>query len=116
MTRLRHRPGSGRRSPKAPGSARRRTAVPWLERLESRDLPRFFSPLDFAADYNAYAVAEGDLNGDGKPDLARADAAALGTVKLPQRWVVERTFAWLGRSRRLSKDYERVPESSEAMI
>ena len=37
-------------------------------------------------------------------------------VKLPQRWVVERTFAWLGRSRRLSKDYERDPASSEAMV
>jgi putative transposase len=39
-----------------------------------------------------------------------------GWVKLPQRWVVERTFAWLGRSRRLSKDYEREPASSEAMV
>jgi putative transposase len=41
---------------------------------------------------------------------------AEGFVKLPQRWVVERTFAWLYRSRRLSKDYEREPASSEAMI
>jgi putative transposase len=35
---------------------------------------------------------------------------------LPRRWVVERTFAWLGGYRRLSKDYERVPETSEALI
>ena len=35
---------------------------------------------------------------------------------LPRRWVVERTFGWLGRSRRLSKDYEAVPASAEAWI
>jgi putative transposase len=35
---------------------------------------------------------------------------------LPRRWVVERTFAWLGLSRRFSKDYERLPETAEAMI
>ena len=35
---------------------------------------------------------------------------------LPRRWVVERTFAWLSQARRLSKDYERLPETGEAMI
>lgn len=35
---------------------------------------------------------------------------------LPYRWVVERTFAWLGWSRRLSKDYERLAETSESMV
>jgi putative transposase len=39
-----------------------------------------------------------------------------GFVPLPKRWVVERTFAWLGRSRRLSKDYERNTESSASMV
>jgi hypothetical protein len=34
----------------------------------------------------------------------------------PKRWVVERTFAWLGRNRRLSKDYEMLPCSSEALV
>jgi putative transposase len=41
---------------------------------------------------------------------------SVGYVKLPRRWVVERTFAWLGRSRRQSRDYERYSESSESMI
>jgi len=41
---------------------------------------------------------------------------AKGFVLLPRRWVVERTLAWLNQSRRLSKDYERLPKSSEAMI
>ncbi len=39
-----------------------------------------------------------------------------GFQVLPRRWVVERTFAWLSLSRRLSKDYERLPETAEAMI
>jgi putative transposase len=37
-------------------------------------------------------------------------------VLVHKRWIVERTFAWLGRNRRLSKDYERSPRVSEAMI
>ncbi len=35
---------------------------------------------------------------------------------LPRRWVVERTFSWFGQNRRLSKDYERLPETGEAFI
>jgi putative transposase len=43
-------------------------------------------------------------------------AGSVGYVKLPKRWVVERTFAWLGWYRRLSRDYERYADSSEAMV
>jgi putative transposase len=41
---------------------------------------------------------------------------AQGFVVLPKRWIVERTFAWLARCRRNSKDYERTTDSSETMI
>lgn len=47
--------------------------------------------------------------------IKRSDAGK-GFQLLPRRWVVERTFAWLGRYRRLSKDDEGCPESSEALI
>ncbi len=43
-------------------------------------------------------------------------AGSVGFVEQPRRYVVERTFAWLGRYRRHSRDYERFSESSEAMI
>lgn len=39
-----------------------------------------------------------------------------GYVHLPKRWIVERAFGWFGRYRRLSKDYEHNPASSEAWI
>jgi putative transposase len=43
-------------------------------------------------------------------------AATVGFVVQPHRWLVERTFGGLGRCRRLSKDYEEYPESSESWM
>jgi|SRR5580692_7607955 putative transposase len=49
-------------------------------------------------------------------DIVSRPKEARGFVLLAKRWVSERTFAWLGRSRRLSKDYERRTDTSEAMV
>ena len=54
--------------------------------------------------------------GDWTLQIVKRNAEVKGFAVLPRRWVVERTFGWLGRYRRLSKDYEELPESSEAMI
>jgi putative transposase len=49
-------------------------------------------------------------------EIVKRSDDVQGFAVLPRRWVVERTFGWLGRCRRLSKDYEELTESSEAMI
>src|SRR5205807_1562144 len=67
--------------------------------------------------YHNYALYE--LVGEEvhwKLEIVRRPEGARGWVRLPIRWTVERTFAWLGRCRRLTKDRERSVESSEAFI
>lgn len=49
-------------------------------------------------------------------EIVKRTEDMTGFVILPRRWVVERTFAWLGRYRRLSKDYEQKTKTSEAWI
>ena len=53
---------------------------------------------------------------DGAFEVVKKKKTSEGFQVLPRRWVVERTFAWLGRSRRLSKDYERKPTSSASHV
>lgn len=71
--------------------------------------------------------ADGSYSGPKLGDwLAQACRWALNIVKrsddvkgfqvLPKRWIVERTFGWLNRSRRLSKDYEELPSSEESWV
>ena len=48
-------------------------------------------------------------------EVVRKPKGATGFVRLPHRWIVERTFAWFGNFRRLDKDHEVLPEVSEAM-
>nr|WP_228035392.1 IS5 family transposase [Oculatella sp. LEGE 06141] len=60
-----------------------------------------------------FARVVGQLCGATVEVVKRSEA---GFVILPKRWIVERTFGWLSQNRRLSKDYELLPEMSEAMI
>ena len=57
-----------------------------------------------------------DANADWELSIVRRPEGSEGWVKLPIRWTVERTFAWLGRCRRLIKDHEKSTLSSESFI
>lgn len=48
--------------------------------------------------------------------IVKRPSGQKGFTVLPRRWVVERTFGWLGRNRRMSKDYERLANTSEVII
>jgi len=49
-------------------------------------------------------------------EIVKRSDTAQGFEVIPHRWMVERTLGWLNRARRLSKDYERLPASAEAMV
>ncbi len=87
-----------------------------LSQVESEAFPRL--EVIFADNkyhnYDLYAWVE--ENADYRLHIVRRPEQAKGFILLPNRWVVERTLAWLGRARRLSKDYEKLIETSEAMI
>jgi putative transposase len=49
-------------------------------------------------------------------ESAKRSDAVKGFMVIPMRWIIERTFGWFNRYRRLGKDYELLPATSEAMI
>lgn len=63
---------------------------------------------------NSWLARQGNI--PWKLEVVRRPKGVKGFVLLPKRWVVERTFSWLGRWRRLSRDYEHLTESSEAIV
>src|ERR1700722_13676446 len=63
-----------------------------------------------------YAYIKDHVDGSWELEIVSRPEGKKGWVKLPYRWVVERTFAWLGRYRCHSKDYERLTTSSAGMI
>ena len=61
------------------------------------------------------APFEEDLGG-WELEIVERDREARDFEVLPKRWIVERTFSWLIRNRRLSKDYERLVQTSEVFM
>jgi transposase len=67
--------------------------------------------------YQGEATAAAVLEAAGVPlEIVKRSDAAKGFVVLPKRWIVERTFGWLGRCRRLAKDYENLTRSAAAFL
>lgn len=82
-----------------------RTSFPWLRHV--------FADGAYAGEKLETALKG---KGDWTLEIIKRSDAAKGFVLLPRRWVVERTFAWVGRNRRLAKDFEATIESSAAWL
>ena len=54
--------------------------------------------------------------GDWELEVVERTPGTRGFSVVPRRWVVERTFSWIARNRRMSKDYERKVQTSETLI
>jgi putative transposase len=89
-------------------------ARPVLQKLHGR-VPRLKVILADSIYSGSLAIITWAL-GRWKLEVVKRPRGQKGFQVLPKRWIVERTFAWLGRNRRLSKDYEQLPETSEAWI
>ena len=87
-----------------------------LAMVESGAFPRLQTVYADNKYHNLELYEWMEANVDYRLHIVRRPENSHGFVRLPQRWVVERTFAWLGRSRRLSKDCEKLTETSAAMV
>jgi putative transposase len=89
-----------------------------LEQLDGERCPRLKVVWADAKYHNHELNAWKDERDDlpWRIEVVRRPDGAKGFVLLPKRWVVERTFGWYGRARRLSRDYERRTDSSECRV
>lgn len=89
-----------------------------LSRLDPAAYPRLrvFWADNKYHNHALYAFVESHASGEWALRIVRRSADQTGFIKLPKRWIVERSFAWAGRCRRHSRDYERKTGSSEAML
>ena len=92
-----------------------REAAWWWREVVAAAVPTLrclFADQGYTGSVVAWAKQQCDL----VLEVVKKAAGQQGFVVLPRRWVVERTFAWLGRNRRLAKDFEQVTECSETWV
>jgi putative transposase len=87
-----------------------------LSMVESEAFPRLRIVYGDNKYHNHDLYAWTESNADYRIQVVQRPEDQVGFQVLPQRWVVERTIAWLSRSRRLSKDCEKLTITSEAMV
>ena len=91
-----------------------RVVAQWLLRWLVQHFPRLAKIWADGA-YSGEFVDQAAKQGI-EVEIVQHQGEVKGFAVLPRRWVVERSFAWLGNYRRLSKDYEYWVQSSDAMI
>ena len=92
-----------------------RTGAPWLF-LAAKLLFTRLQLVWADGGYSGDRVAWVKRIGGWTLEIVKRSDDMTGFQVLPRRWLVERTFAWLNRWRRLSKDYEVLPQTSQALI
>jgi transposase len=93
-----------------------KAAAELFERLEGQPLSRVRNMYADSKYHNFTLYKWVEQNAEWELTIVRRPKDARGWVKLPIRWTVERTFAWLGKCRRLSMDRERRVLSSESFV
>ena len=98
-----------------PADVQDRDGAPWVLADLAERFPRL-RKIWADSGYTGQLLEQAKDWGEWVLEIVKKADKTAGFQLLPHRWIVERTFAWLGRYRRLSKDYEVFVETSETMI
>lgn len=100
----------------SPGNIQDRDAAAPLLKAARRMFPSLARAIADGAYQGAATAAEVRDQADIPLEIVKRPDKAKGFEVLPKRWIVERTFGWLGRCRRLAKDFENLSRSHAAFI
>lgn len=100
----------------SPASIQDRDAIAPLLRMARKLHPSIALAIADGAYQGAQTAAEVRAEAGVGLEIVKRSDAAKGFRVLPKRWIVERTFGWLGRCRRLAKDFENLARAHAAFI